>query len=73
MRNLIWIVLAVIVLGGGYMLFTGKSVNEVVETVTGTTAEVEAPTALEEAATAAGEAVEAAQEAASDAAAAVTP
>ena len=41
MRNLIWIVLAVVVLAGGYLLFTGKSVNEVVESVTDAASEIE--------------------------------
>ena len=41
MKNLIWIVLAAVVLGGGYMLVTGKSVTEVVEDVS--QGEVEAP------------------------------
>ena len=58
MRNLIWIVLAAVVLGGGYMLFTGKSVDEVVDDVTTSMEGVEAPAPLEEAATAVGEAVE---------------
>ncbi|KNX41913.1 hypothetical protein ROTO_15150 [Roseovarius tolerans] len=68
MKNLIWIVLAVIVLGGGYMLFTGKSVDEVVNDVSGATQQdVEAPEALEDAAEAAGETADAAADAAGDA------
>ncbi|MBC7133620.1 MAG: hypothetical protein H5U16_11005 [Roseovarius sp.] len=63
MRNLIWIVLALIVLGGGYLLVTGKSVDEVVESVTGSTSGEAPATALEEAEKAAQEAAEAAQEA----------
>ncbi len=63
MKNLLWVVLAVVILGGGYMLFTGKSVTDVVDTVSETANEVDAPAALESASEAAGEAVEAATDA----------
>ncbi len=66
MRNLIWVVLAAVVLVGGYMLFTGKSVTEAVDSVSGTADEIEAPTALEEAGEAMGEATEQAADAVSD-------
>lgn len=69
MRNLIWVVLAAAVLLGGYMLFTGKSVNEVVEDATKTAEEIEAPTALEDAAATVGAATEQAVEAVKDTAA----
>ena len=66
MRNLVWVALAALVLVGGYMLFTGKSVTEAVDSVSGTAEEIEAPTALEEAAEAVGEAAEQAADAVSD-------
>src|SRR6056297_2316111 len=66
MRNLLWIVLAAVVLIGGYMLFTGKSVEEMTETVTGEEG-MEAPEALEDAAEAAGDAVDTATDTVADA------
>ncbi|WP_165375299.1 translation initiation factor 3 [Roseovarius nitratireducens] len=66
MKNLVWIVVAVVVLGGGYLLITGKSVTEVVEEVS--QGEIDAPEALEEAKTAAGEAADTVTEAAQEAA-----
>ena len=59
MRNLLWILVAVLVIGGGYLLFTGKSVQEVL----GLSDE-----AAEEAAEDAGEAADAAGESAEEAA-----
>lgn len=32
MKNLIWIVVAILVIGGGYVLFTGKSPAELIGT-----------------------------------------
>jgi len=32
MRNLLWIIVAVLVIGGGYLLFTGKSVGDITGT-----------------------------------------
>ncbi|SEL05785.1 hypothetical protein SAMN05443999_103194 [Roseovarius azorensis] len=66
MRNLVWVVLAAVVLVGGYMLFTGKSVTEAVDSVSGTADEIEAPATLEEAGEAVGEAAEQAADAVSD-------
>ena len=69
MRNLLWIVLAAVVLIGGYFLITGKSPQEVMEE-TGV-AEESVETEMEEAADAVGEAAEdaaaATEEAAEDA------
>lgn len=69
MRNLVWVALAAVVLLGGYMLFTGKSVTEVVEDATETVEEIEAPTALEDAGATVGAATEQAAEAVKDTAA----
>ena len=66
MKNLVWIVVAVAVLGGGYLLITGKSVTDVVEEVS--QGEIDAPEALEEAKTTAGEAADTVTEAAQEAA-----
>ena len=55
MRNLVWLIVAAVVLVGGYVLFTGKSPQEIVETVGET---VSTPESLESAADAAGEALE---------------
>lgn len=35
MRNLVWVLLAAVVLVGGYMLFTGTSVQEITDSVRG--------------------------------------
>ena len=56
MKNLIWIIVAAVVAVGAYLVFSGKSVEEVVEGVSG--ASVKAPEALDSAAEAAGEAVD---------------
>jgi hypothetical protein len=66
MKNLVWIVVAVAVLGGGYLLITGKSVTDVVEEVS--QGEIDAPEALEEAQTTAGEAADTVTESAQEAA-----
>lgn len=47
MKNLLWIVLAAIVLIGGYVLVTGKSPSEIIDT--GSSDAVEAPEALPDA------------------------
>jgi excinuclease UvrABC nuclease subunit len=72
MKNLIWILVAAVVLGGGYLLFSGKSVDEVVESISPGATEVEAPAALEDAAAAVGEAAEAAADTAAEAVEAAT-
>lgn len=76
MRNLVWVALAAAVLLGGYVLFTGKSVTEVVGGATDTATGIEAPAALEDAGAAVGAATEqaadAVKEAATDATEAVT-
>lgn len=66
MKNLVWIVVAVAVLGGGYLLITGKSVTDVVEEVS--QGKVETPVALKEAETAVGDAAETVTKAAQEAA-----
>ena len=55
MRNILWLIVALVILVGGYMLFTGKSPQEVVEEVSET---VSSPEALDDAAESAGEATE---------------
>ncbi|MGR3619408.1 MAG: translation initiation factor 3 [Roseovarius sp.] len=66
MKNLVWIVVAVAVLGGGYLLITGKSVTDVIEEVS--QGKVETPVALKEAETAVGDAAETVTKAAQEAA-----
>ena len=76
MKNLLWIVLAAIVLGVGYFVYSGQSVTEAVDSVTETVTEVAPVEAVTEAAEGVAEAVEgavdAATETATEAAAAVT-
>tara|TARA_B110000879_G_scaffold82047_1_gene113942 strand:+ start:99 stop:605 length:507 start_codon:yes stop_codon:yes gene_type:complete len=56
MKNLLWIVVAAVVVGGGYMLYSGSSPKELMDTVTDV---VNAPAALEAASNAVGDAVDA--------------
>ena len=56
MKNLLWIVVAAVVVGGGYMLYSGSSPKELMDTVTDL---VNAPAALEAASNAVGDAVDA--------------
>lgn len=68
MKNLLWIIVAAVVLLGGYMLFTGKSVDDVMQGVGDKAEQTGAPAAVEDATKAAGEAAEKAKEAATEAA-----
>ena len=56
MKNLLWIVVAAVVVGGGYMLYSGSSPKELMDTATDV---VNAPAALEAASNAVGDAVDA--------------
>ena len=56
MKNLLWIVVAGVVVGGGYMLYSGSSPKELMDTATDV---VNAPAALEAASNAVGDAVDA--------------
>jgi hypothetical protein len=56
MKNLLWIVVAAVVVGGGYMLYSGSSPKEFMDTATDV---VNAPAALEAASNAVGDAVDA--------------
>ena len=56
MKNLLWIVVAAVVVGGGYMLYSGSSPKELMATATDV---VNAPAALEAASNAVGDAVDA--------------
>ena len=56
MKNLLWIVVAAVVVGGGYMLYSGSSPKELMDTATDA---VNAPAALEAASNAVGDAVDA--------------
>ena len=56
MKNLVWIVVAAVVVGGGYMLYSGSSPKELMDTATDV---VNAPAALEAASNAVGDAVDA--------------
>ena len=55
MKNLIWIVVAVVVAGGAYLLYSGQTPQEA---ITEAADAVNAPEALESASEAAGDAVE---------------
>ena len=56
MKNLLWIVVAAVVVGGGYMLYSGSSPKELMDTATDV---VNATAALEAASNAVGDAVDA--------------
>ena len=56
MKNLLWIVVAAVVVGGGYMLYSGSSPKELMDTATDV---VNASAALEAASNAVGDAVDA--------------
>ena len=56
MKNLLWIVVAAVIAGGGYMLYSGSSPKELMDTATDV---VNAPAALEAASNAVGDAVDA--------------
>ena len=56
MKNLLWIVVAAVVVGGGYMLYSGSSPKELMDTATDV---VNAPAALKAASNAVGDAVDA--------------
>ena len=56
MKNLLWIVVAAVVVGGGYMLYSGSSPKELMDTATDV---VNAPAALGAASNAVGDAVDA--------------
>jgi type VI protein secretion system component VasK len=59
MKNLIWVIVAAVILGGGYMLFSGKSPQDIANDISET---VDEPDTLQSAAEATGEAVETAAE-----------
>ena len=48
MRNVIWILVAVVILLGGYMLFTGQSVDELTQGAAEEAAEAETDTTIEQ-------------------------
>ena len=56
MKNLLWIVVAAVIVGGVYMLYSGSSPKELMDTATDV---VNAPAALEAASNAVGDAVDA--------------
>ena len=64
MKNLLWIVVAAIIAGGGYMLYSGSSPKELINDAAEA---VNAPAALEAASDAAGAAVEGVEGAVEDA------
>ncbi len=59
MKNLIWVIIAAVILGGGYMLFSGKSPQDIANDISET---VDEPDTLQSAVEATGEAVETAAE-----------
>ncbi len=64
MKNLVWIIIAAVIAIGGYMLYSGRSVQEI---ATEAADAVNAPEALESATAAVGEAVDATEGAVADA------
>ena len=64
MKNLVWIIIAALIAIGGYMLYSGRSVQEI---ATEAADAVNAPAALESATSAVGEAVEATEGAVAEA------
>ncbi|MEP1585220.1 MAG: hypothetical protein ABJJ92_00005, partial [Tateyamaria sp.] len=69
MKNLIWIVVAAVIAGGAYLLYSGKSPQEALNEAADA---VNAPEALESASEAVGDAVEATTDAAEGAVDAAT-